>query len=218
MGVDENDGNRSLLDRRSYLKATGIATLSGLATTGSATPAHDTLVVATDGTASYTVRTTGRVVRTSATGDATDSAADGTVTGEVTDGVAIYRITGALEATSVDGAATLRYDTQPTDPATELVVTSPTTVEYELTTTGAIERFSDGGNTAEGGETTIARNDDGTWTATGTTGDGYVDTFVVHGGVESFSPDDGDFSLLRDGDPVPATELGASADASGTAD
>lgn len=203
MGADENDGSRSLLDRRSYLKATGIATLSGLATTGAATSTGDTVVVATDEAAAYTIEAGEAVTRTSATGDVADAVDGGTVTGDVTDGIAVYRATGGLGTVSVDGPATVRYDTDTPPATTDLLVTSPTAVEYELTTTGPIVKVTDGGS----GRTTVSRNDDGTWTVRGHTGDGRVDAVVAHGGVESFSPETGDFSVLRDGVPVSVRDL-----------
>lgn len=208
MGADENDGSRSLLDRRTYLKTTGIATLSGLAATGSATPAGDTVVVAADGAAAYTIEAGGAVTRTSTAGDVTDAVEDGTVTGDLTDGVAVYRVTGPLGTASVGGAATVRYDTDAASATTELLVTSPTAVEYEVTSTGPIAKVTDGGAPGDS-RTTVGRNGDGTWTVRGQTGDGRVDAVVVRGEVETFSPEGGDFSVLRDGKPISPRDLGS---------
>lgn len=91
-----------------------------------------------------------------------------------------------------------------------LVIRTPSdgSVEYTLTTTGEITKlFTDGDLSAEESNDVVTRNDDGTWTASGLTGNGYGDSFEFVGDVLEFSPMEGPFSLALDGETVSPYEL-----------
>ncbi|MEF8785620.1 MAG: hypothetical protein V5A45_06770 [Haloarculaceae archaeon] len=209
MQSDEGDSKQRLLDRRTYLKATGLTALAGItAETGGATGGTESLLVDADGTVAYSFDVNGTVDPVATDADVDDSVDRGSVTGEVTDGLAAYRLTGTLDTVAVDGRARLAYgpaagDDLPDSP-TELLVTSPSKVNYEFTATGRVEPQQVDSNEDS---RRVTSNDDGTWTAAGTTGDGLVDSYEVHGGITSFSPSTGDFSVLVDGTPVSTYEL-----------
>ncbi|MFW5938186.1 MAG: right-handed parallel beta-helix repeat-containing protein [Halanaeroarchaeum sp.] len=95
-------------------------------------------------------------------------------------------------------------------PTKRLVIETPEdgSVEYTFTTTGRITKDLDNGrNSAEEDNDTITENDDGTWTATGLTGNGYGDTFEFEGEVTAFSPTEGTFTLYLDGQETSVYEL-----------
>ncbi len=208
MNKNEGDGKQRLLDRRTYLKATGLTALAGVtAETVGATSDSETLLVDADGTVSYSFDTDGTVDSVSTDADVDDSIDNGSVTGEVTDGLAAYRLTGTLDTVAVSGHARLAYGPSAgslPDSTTELVVTSPSKVAYEFTATGTVEpkRPDTNDDTRR-----VTANDDGTWTAAGTTSDGSVHSYTLSGGVTSFTPSTGDFSILIDGTPVSTYEL-----------
>lgn len=207
MQRDEDDGKQQLLDRRTYLKATGLTALAGVtAETVGATSNSETLLVDADGTVSYSFDVNGTVDPVATNTDIEETIDGGTVVGEVTDGVAAYRLTGTLETVAVNGRARLAYgpaaDDLP-DSSTDLIVTSPSKVAYEFTATGSIEPEQvDTDDTRR-----ATANDDGTWTAAGTTSDGSIHSYTVHGEITSFDPSTGDFSILEDEVPVDTYEL-----------
>jgi hypothetical protein len=208
MQRDEGDGKQRLLDRRTYLKATGLTALAGIAAeTGGATNSAESLLVDADGTVSYSFDVNGTAIPVSTETDVDDSVDGGSVTGEVTDGLAAYQLTGPLDTVAVDGRVRLAYGPAASklpDSTTELIVTSPSKVNYEFTATGRVEPQQ-----TDGDEDTrrVTANDDGTWTAAGTASDGFIDSYTIHGEITSFSPSTGDFSILVDGVPISTYEL-----------
>jgi hypothetical protein len=212
METGEDDGKSGLLNRRTYLKAAGVTALAGL-TTGTVageSTLKNALVIETSETATYefSVGSDVQAVQTMAT--VRETVENGTVSGEVTDGVAAYRIAGGLESINVDGAAAVNYgadDGLTPEPANELVITSPSEVNYEFTTTGEVRKVLDNGRLSAEANDDVLKNEDGTYTASGYTGNGYGDTYRFRGEVTAFSPKDGEFSLELNGEPVSAYDL-----------
>jgi len=90
----------------------------------------------------------------------------------------------------------------------EIVTPENESVEYEFVTTAEPAKvFGDGDNSAEPNNDSITGNDDGTWTVTGLTGNGYGDAFDLRGDVTSFSPTSGEFTLYLNGTEVTVDEL-----------
>jgi len=138
---------------------------------------------------------------------------DGILTVEGVGGVTgLYRGTGAnagkvIEAvrieTDVDyrrfhlvsdvaDAALLGAET-PQERPIEIVGASRGAVEYELTATGPIRPLAVNDRIGAGSNDTIERNDNGTWTATGYTGNtGYGDAYVVNGRITGINQTGGD--------------------------
>ncbi|MFC7138434.1 right-handed parallel beta-helix repeat-containing protein [Halosimplex aquaticum] len=115
------------------------------------------------------------------------------------------------------GAAALpllarRASSAPTAHHLEIVSTEGTSetndldVAYEFTTTGEITPDADNGlNSAEENDS-VSQNSDGTWTATGKTGNGFGDAFTFEGSVTGFSAQ-GAYELILDGTTVTADDL-----------
>ncbi len=212
MQAGEDDGKNRLLNRRTYLKAAGVTALAGLATgTGAAdSTLPKSLVIETSDSVTYEFAVSGDVDAVETVATVTDTVESGSVSGEVSDGTAAYRVSGELESINVDGTATVNYGEEDgllPDPANELVITSPTEVDYQFTTTGEVRKQLDNGNLSAEGNDDIVQNDDGTYTVSGYTGNGYGDTFVFRGDVDSFSPMDGEFTLTLNGEEVSTYDL-----------
>jgi ABC-type Na+ efflux pump permease subunit len=111
---------------------------------------------------------------------------------------------GALLAGETAAAPTTRHlAIVSTDERTE---TGGLAVKYEFTATGEIvPDTANGGNSAEGNDS-VARNDDGTWTATGKTGNGFGDAYTVAGRIVDFSAT-GSFELYLDGEAVAVDDV-----------
>ncbi|WP_246308245.1 right-handed parallel beta-helix repeat-containing protein [Halosimplex rubrum] len=111
---------------------------------------------------------------------------------------------GALFAGEAAAAPTTRH--------LEIVSTGETTetgdlaVDYEFTATGEIAPDTDNGRNSAEGNDSIVQNDDGTWTATGTTGNGFGDAYAVTGRVVAFSAT-GAYDLYLDGEAVTVDDL-----------
>jgi|GEM_PF-1635492 len=77
--------------------------------------------------------------------------------------------------------------------AIEIVGTSQGAVEYELTATGPIRRLRINDRIGAADNDAISQNDDGTWTASGFTGNtGYGDAYVVNGEITEHTQTGGD--------------------------
>mgnify|MGYP000563177838 CR=1 FL=1 len=79
-------------------------------------------------------------------------------------------------------------------------------VKYEFTATGEIAPDTENGRSSAEGNDSVVRNDDGTWTATGKTGNGFGDAYTVSGRVVDFSAT-GSYDLYLDGTAVTVDEL-----------
>jgi len=90
----------------------------------------------------------------------------------------------------------------------EIVAHHDSEVEYTFECGGTIERVSTNSLVStETDEDTVTENDDGTWTATGVTADGYGDAFELGGDVFAFEPTDGEYSLYLNGDRIAHGDL-----------
>ncbi|WP_123539094.1 right-handed parallel beta-helix repeat-containing protein [Halosimplex salinum] len=79
-------------------------------------------------------------------------------------------------------------------------------VTYEFTATGEITPDADNGRNSSEGNDGVTQNDDGTWTATGKTGNGFGDAYTVEGRIVEFTGQ-GSFDLFLDGEAVTVDEL-----------
>ncbi|WP_459192716.1 right-handed parallel beta-helix repeat-containing protein [Halosimplex sp. J119] len=100
----------------------------------------------------------------------------------------------------------------PTSHTLEIVSTESATetggldVTYEFTATGEITPDADSGRNSSEENDSVTQNSDGTWTATGKTGNGFGDAFTFQGSVTDFSAQ-GSYELILDGQTVTADEL-----------
>jgi hypothetical protein len=110
--------------------------------------------------------------------------------------ITTYELTGEEPAT----------DEESTRHHLEILTEADADFSYEFTATGQIELDYDNGDlSAEDYSDSVVENDDGTWTATGSTGGGYGDSYYVEGSVTEFTPMDADahgFSLRWDGEAI----------------
>ena len=119
------------------------------------------------------------------------------------------RLTGAAAAGAVFAG---RAAAAPTTHHVEIVSTGGTSetgdldVRYELTATGEIVPDTDNGRNSAERNDSVTENDDGTWTATGTTGNGFGDAYTVTGRVVEFTAE-GSYELYLDGTAVAAEDL-----------
>ncbi|WP_415380801.1 right-handed parallel beta-helix repeat-containing protein [Halosimplex sp. TS25] len=115
------------------------------------------------------------------------------------------------------GAAALpllarRASSAPTTHHLEIVSTEATSeissldVTYEFTATGEITPDADNGRNSSEENDSVTQNSDGTWTATGKTGNGFGDAFTFSGSVTDFAAQ-GSYELILDGQPVTADDL-----------
>jgi hypothetical protein len=205
MLVDDDNVTRRVLHRRTYLRATGRTALGTASDGDTDVTMPQTLLVESDGTASYRFDVSGDVIPVPTPTAVRDSIDDGTVAGRVTDGVAAYRFTGDVTTAAVDGDARVEYG--PTDddclpePVHVLTVTAPADTTYELTTTGLVEPLRNGDTPSD--PDPLCRNDDGTRTVTAT-GDG---AFAFQGTVTDVTPAVGPIAFELDGEPVSAVAL-----------
>ncbi|WP_246022960.1 right-handed parallel beta-helix repeat-containing protein [Halosimplex halophilum] len=111
---------------------------------------------------------------------------------------------GALFGGEAAGAPATRH--------LEIVSTGETTetgdlaVDYEFTATGEITPDTGNGRNSAESNDAVVENDDGTWTATGTTGNGFGDAYTVTGRVVDFSAT-GAYELYLDGEAVTVDDL-----------
>jgi len=108
-----------------------------------------------------------------------------------------------------DGSGDTGGETEPETHVIEIVAQDA--VEYVFTTSGEIRKDLDAGrNAAEERNDDVEQTDATLWTASGTTGNGYGDTYVFEGEVRSFDIRSGDCTVTIDGEPVDPDELGTS--------
>jgi hypothetical protein len=189
------------------------------------------IVTPADGSVEYTLTTSGEITKVLDNGDNSAESGNDTVTQNDDGTWTATGLTGngygdaydfrgqALRFEPIEGSFTLYLDGQEVtvseltgqEPPTsflEIVTPADGSVEYSLTTTGEITKALDNGdNSAETGNDTVTQNDDGTWTATGLTGNGYGDAYEFQGEATAFSPMEGTFSLYVDGTQVTPYEL-----------
>ncbi|WP_323675932.1 right-handed parallel beta-helix repeat-containing protein [Halorubellus sp. PRR65] len=137
------------------------------------------------------------------------ASASGTVSGDSD----AYDFNGSLSSLQVDGSVQVTIDyrdntTKKTDgDLLEIVTPADGSVEYEFVTTSEPAKVTDNGKNSAEGNDTVTQNDDGTWTVTGLTGNGYGDAFDLTGDVTSFLPETGTYTLLLNGEEVTVDEL-----------
>ncbi len=111
---------------------------------------------------------------------------------------------GSLVAGQASGAPTTRtLEIISTEAPSEI---GDLSVNYEFTATGEITPDTDNGRNSAERNDSVTENDDGTWTATGKTGNGFGDAYTVRGRVTEFTAS-GSFELRLDGETVTADEL-----------
>ncbi|WP_436926420.1 right-handed parallel beta-helix repeat-containing protein [Halosimplex amylolyticum] len=109
-----------------------------------------------------------------------------------------------LLARGARGAPTTHHlEIVSTDATSEI---SDLSVTYEFTTTGQITPDADNGRNSSEENDSVTENADGTWTATGKTGNGFGDAYTFEGRVTDFSAQ-GSYDLFLDGEAVTADEI-----------
>ncbi|MFC6823453.1 hypothetical protein ACFQEV_00315, partial [Halopelagius fulvigenes] len=233
--TDDTEGG-SFMGRRPYLKLAGAA-VGAIALGSSSASAAETSVVVVDGRGGtdktdYVIEVSDSIkkINTSIADTLSDSVSDTRVEGSIADGVDAYEYTGHVVDFDFDGSA--RVTTKPTlkDVSSDLVpeetsknkieVVSDGSIKYEFTTSGKITKlFENGKKSAEEGNDSVTENDDGTWSASGFTGNGYGDGFEFEGELKAFTPNSGDLKLLLNGKEVSPDDFGdVSSDSSSDSD
>jgi len=193
------------------MKVAGVATagalLTGASQTGAASNLEKTIIIdgsGTSGESSYEFEATEQV-EPIYNADNEDDTIDGTVvSGTVGNEISVYGYSSEILSLSVDGPGSLLFGSgladQIPESRKELVIRSDSEISYEFTTTGEITKLLDNRtDSAEQNNDTVVQNDDGTWTATGYTGNGYGDGFEFNGEVTGFNTLTTDYTVLLNG-------------------
>ncbi|MHB9285890.1 right-handed parallel beta-helix repeat-containing protein [Halobacteriales archaeon Cl-PHB] len=107
-----------------------------------------------------------------------------------------------------DGQTVTASELTGDSPTRTLELVSDTSISYEFTVDGPVEKLRDNGTySAESGNDTVVDNGDGTHTVAGFTGNGYGDGYEIAGEVTSFSPLSGDVEVVLDGQSMTPYEL-----------
>lgn len=213
-----NQGDKvGLLNRRSAMALAGSSALLPLLGIGTATAnetlPHTLLIDASDGrTCSYSIGVSGTANLIPTLSNSGDNLSEGVVTGNIRDGYSGIRYSGEITQLTIDGTANILFgeDAEQEFPkqTSKLVITSPTEIDYEFTTSDKVSKVLDGSKLgAEENNDTTTINSDGSYTVTGHTGNGYGDTYRFRGSVDSFTPADGDFTITVDGEEISVYEL-----------
>lgn len=116
----------------------------------------------------------------------------------------------SAEMAASGGGSSGTPDPEPTGDILQIIADSDTIVNYELTADGEISTYevSDTVSSVNESNVTVTDNGDGTYTATGTTGNTYGDAFEIGGDITSFTADTDGYSLLLNDETVSADEFG----------
>ncbi|QLD88687.1 hypothetical protein HWV07_06405 [Natronomonas salina] len=145
-----------------------------------------------------------------ATQERNDSVTDGRVRGSVHRDADVYHFAGSLTYLDVKGDAgvSIEYGDEGDVAADRLEIVSASEVEYSFTASDRVEKVTgDGDNAAEAYNDSVVENDDGSWTASGYTGNGYGDAYDFWGEPLEFQPVEGEYTLFLNGEEVTLTEL-----------
>lgn len=217
---DGTDGKTSPFSRRRILQMTGVGVASGALVTSSAIASNNELptTIVIDGTVSrgksnYEFLVSDSVDAHPEMGDP-DAINGGHVKGTVHRDKDAYRFNGELSYLDVTGQAEVRLyygDDDDADSSTqrlEIVSESDATLEYSFVSSDQISKVLDNGDySANEGEDCIVQNDDDTWTARGSAGNGEGDTYDYGGEITHFKPVTGSFTLFVDGEETTVPEL-----------
>lgn len=207
------------LSRRRILKVTAAGAFTGsAATTGSVAASTDyPNSITFDGTKTrgksrYEFEVSGGIDpdESAATREVKDTIDGSRVEGAVHRDTDVYSFSGDLTYLDVKGDAdvSLTYADESSVDADRLQIVSASEVNYTFTATDRIVLVTDiGENSAETYNDAVEENDDGTWTVTGFTGNGYGDTYDFWGEISNFEPVEGDFTLFLNGEETTVTEL-----------
>ena len=203
------------LSRRRWLQAAGLGVAAGVAVTGASASSDglpNTITIdSSSGESSYELAVSESLAVHPDIGG--NEPSGGEVQGTVQDGQHAYTFSGHLTYLDVTGNAdvTLQYeDHTPQEPRDRLEIVAATDgdVTYEFTSQEPIHKVLDNGDrSANEDADEIRENDDGTWTALGSTADGNGDTFDLEGEIEQFEPIDGQFTLFFEGEETTVTDL-----------
>ncbi|MFC4451563.1 polysaccharide lyase [Halorussus aquaticus] len=108
----------------------------------------------------------------------------------------------------ISGSGTSGSGDQTQGKPLELVAGSDTSnVQYEFTVEGTVTKNTTAGDNAAESNDSITDNGDGTVTVTGTSGNGYGDSYYVDGSFTSMSLDESKWTIRYDGTEVSVQEL-----------
>jgi len=212
------NGDDSGIGRRSYLKMAGIAASSVLASS-QASAANSGLpnAIVFDGTntsepTEYSFTVSDSVEAASVADNTNDEISGQTVQGTVNGSANAYVYSGTIQQLSNFGPGTVQFGNDPDnilpEPTHRIVIRSDSEISYEFTVDGDVTKIQDGSkDKAEGGNDQVTQNGDGTFTVSGYTGNGYGDGFRYQGDVVDFSPLEGPYTLIVDGEETNAYDL-----------
>ncbi|WP_227133054.1 hypothetical protein [Halorubellus salinus] len=215
----ESDEHPQRLGRRRLMQLAGVTTVGTTLASlrgSAATPSYKNTITftGTDSSveASYSFGVTDGISPKDSV-ENSDEVAAASASGTVKGDSDAYGFKGSLSSLQVDGSVQVTIDyrdntTKKTDgDLLEIVTPSDGSVEYEFVTTSEPSKVTDNGKNSAEGNDTVTQNDDGTWTVTGLTGNGYGDAFDLTGDVTSFLPETGTYTLLLNGEEVTVDEL-----------
>lgn len=215
----------SLMGRRPYIKLASAA-VGAIALGSASASAAETSVVVVDGRGGtdrtdYVVEVSDSIqkIGTSVPDSLSDSVSDTRVEGSVQGGVDAYEYSGKITQFDFDGSAEVitKSSLEEVSPdlkknakkgKNKIEIVSDGSITYDFTTSGKITKlFDNGKNSAEEKNDTVTENGDGTWSASGFTGNGYGDGFEFDGELQAFSSDTDSFKLLVNGKEVSPKDL-----------
>jgi len=211
------NGDDSGVGRRSYLKMAGIAAGSVLASS-QASAANSSLpnAIVFDGTntsepTEYSFTVSDSVEAASVADNTNDEISGQTVQGTVDGSANAYVYSGTIQQLSNFGPGTVQFGNDPDnilpEPTHRIVVRSDSEISYEFTANGEVIKVEDGSETKAEDNDDVTQNGDGTWSVSGYTGNGYGDAFRYQGDVTDFSPLEGPYTLVVDGEETTAYDL-----------
>ncbi|MFC7135328.1 MULTISPECIES: right-handed parallel beta-helix repeat-containing protein [Salinibaculum] len=217
--LGKKEGMRSV-NRRQMLHLTGVGIATGLISAGvgaNTTDFPNTIVfdgTVSRGKSSYEFEVSGSAEPHPEIGsvEVKDTIENGRVTGAVHRDIDAYRFSGNLTYLDVKGDAevSLNYGDEGDIKADriEIVASTDATVDYTFDVTDRISKVLNNGDySAEENGDTVTENNDGTWTAKGSTNNGSGDTYDFWGELTYFEPVTGEFTLFVNGAETTVTEL-----------
>lgn len=217
-GEDPVNEGGSGIARRSYLQIAGVAAAGSVLASSRASASNGDLpnAIVFDGTntsepTEYSFTVSDSVEAASVVENTNDDIFGQTVQGTVNGGANAYVYSGTIQQLSNFGPGTVQFGNDSEsilpEPTHRIVVRSGSEISYEFTANGEVTKVKDGSETKAEDNDDITQNGDGTWSVSGYTGNGYGDAFRYRGNVTDFSPLEGPYTLVVDGEETTAYDL-----------
>ena len=213
--VNDDDSG---IARRSYLKMAGVAAAGTVFASSQASAEDSDLpnAIVFDGTntsepTEYSFAVSDTVEPASEANNTNDQVSGQSVQGTVNGSANAYVYSGTITQLSNFGPGTVQFGNDPEsilpEPTHRIVIRSDSEISYEFTANGEVTKIRDGSETKAESNDDVTQNADGEWTVSGYTGNGYGDSFRYQGDIVDFSPLEGPYTLVVDGEETDAYEL-----------